>query len=69
MADDDKFYFELINVETEAVIQGREYMTKDQANKRNRSLEKMGSKKHQWRRVDGGSNMYHYHQPNELEDR
>lgn len=52
MSFEDKFFYHLINIETNAVLQGRELMTKDEAAKRNRALQMAGSKKHMWIRCD-----------------
>lgn len=67
MADEDKFYYQIIHSETGAVIQGREYMTKDEANRRNHELRKKGVMKHEWARCDA-QKVYYYDNPTQMYD-
>lgn len=49
----DHDYYELVDTTTNRVIGGREFMHRDEANRRNRDdLDKMGCKHHEWRKCD-----------------
>lgn len=70
MADEDKFWYVLVHVESLAEIGGAEYVTKDEATKRNLDMQKMGSKKHEWRRAnDTGRTADHYYKSDRMLER
>jgi len=70
MADEDKFWYELIDTATKARVGTKEFLTKHEANRRNHDIEKKyGSKRHEWRRCDDMPNPPTYHMPPTLFDK